>query len=105
MLLRWNNPDYSANTRTTVKKIYIFQDEASGNDYGHRENKALDDVTHGEYFVRLPDGRLQTVTYYVDPKSGFRATVAYDREVAAPSNQPPLQVTGKYVFFSTRGFL
>ena len=66
----------------------------SGNDYGHRENRAFDDVTHGEYFVRLPDGRLQTVTYYVDPQSGFRATVAYDREVpAAPANLPPVRVT------------
>jgi hypothetical protein len=52
-------------------------------------------VTHGEYFVRLPDGRLQTVTYYVDPQSGFRATVAYDRDVPAPApaNTPPARIS------------
>ena len=72
----------------------FLKDDLSGNDYGHRENRAFDDVTKGEYFVRLPDGRLQTVTYYVDPTSGFRATVAYDREVPAPApaSLPPARV-------------
>ncbi|XP_066948552.1 cuticle protein 7-like [Macrobrachium rosenbergii] len=52
-------------------------DESSENDFGHEESREGDD-TQGSYYVRLPDGRLQTVKYYVNGDSGFVADVTYD---------------------------
>ena len=55
-------------------------DVYSGNDFGHREARGPSGdsfTTEGEYYVKLPDGRVQTVTYFVDPYSGYRAKVLY----------------------------
>ncbi|KAK3891408.1 hypothetical protein Pcinc_004707 [Petrolisthes cinctipes] len=49
------------------------------NDFGHKEYRDGYD-TEGEYYVLLPDGRRQTVTYYVKKGSGFVADVKYDPE-------------------------
>jgi hypothetical protein len=56
------------------------EDESS--EFGHAESRD-GDRTNGRYFVQLPDGRLQTVEYYVDGDSGFVAKVSYDGEVAS----------------------
>ena len=53
---------------------YAVQDEYSGNDFGHSENSDGNVVT-GEYFVQLPDGRRQIVTYTADHDSGYVADV------------------------------
>ncbi|XP_050729780.1 pro-resilin-like isoform X7 [Eriocheir sinensis] len=50
-----------------------------GNDFGHKESRD-DEHTEGEYYNELPDGRRQTVTYYVDGDSGFVADVKYSGE-------------------------
>ncbi|KAK3849886.1 hypothetical protein Pcinc_043379 [Petrolisthes cinctipes] len=42
-------------------------------------DRNLDD-TKGTYSVHLPDGRLQTVNYFVNGDSGFVAEVNYDGE-------------------------
>nr|XP_027233697.1 cuticle protein 8-like [Penaeus vannamei] len=52
----------------------------SGNHFGHQEARD-DDHTQGSYYVQLPDGRLQTVKYFVDGDSGYVAEVSYEGEV------------------------
>ena len=62
---------------------YEVQDEYSGNNYGHEEESDGNVVT-GEYFVQLPDGRLQIVTYTADHDNGYQADVTYEGEAEFP---------------------
>ena len=48
---------------------YAVQDDI-GNDFNKQETSDGGVVT-GQYSVLLPDGRIQTVTYSVDPNTGF----------------------------------
>ena len=50
---------------------WAVKDSYSGNDYGHSEKREGSD-TNGRYYVQLPDGRVQTVVYNVDPYSGYQ---------------------------------
>ena len=59
--------------------------EDSGNNYGHQEARDGED-TQGSYYVHLPDGRLQTVKYFVDGDSGYVAEVNYDGEARFPDS-------------------
>ncbi|XP_047479300.1 pro-resilin-like [Penaeus chinensis] len=60
---------------------YDFQwavsDDSSSNEFGHQEARD-GDHTQGSYYVQLPDGRLQTVKYFVDGDSGYVAEVNYE---------------------------
>ncbi|XP_059095665.1 pro-resilin-like [Tigriopus californicus] len=71
---------------------YKVHDDKYGADFGHSENRD-GYATKGEYHVVLPDGRVQTVTYYVDGKSGYVADVSYSGEAhhgpATPHHVPP----------------
>ena len=40
-----------------------MNDEYSGVDYNRAEERSDTGVTRGSYTVRLPDGRVQTVSY------------------------------------------
>ncbi|XP_042859591.1 cuticle protein 18.6-like [Penaeus japonicus] len=62
-------------------------DDYSGNNYGHQESRDGYN-TQGSYYVQLPDGRLQKVTYYVDGDSGFVAEVSYEGQAQYPAYQP-----------------
>ncbi|XP_047478941.1 pro-resilin-like [Penaeus chinensis] len=65
---------------------WAVKDDDSGNDFGHQESRDGDD-TQGSYYVQLPDGRLQKVTYYVDGDSGYVADVTYEGEAQYPESQ------------------
>ncbi|CAL4093063.1 unnamed protein product, partial [Meganyctiphanes norvegica] len=66
---------------------YAVKDDYSGNDFGH--NEARDGYnTEGSYYVALPDGRLQKVTYTVNGDSGYVAEVTYEGEAQYPAYEP-----------------
>ncbi|XP_047471372.1 pro-resilin-like [Penaeus chinensis] len=58
---------------------YAVNDPSSANDFGHQETRDGDN-TQGSYYVLLPDGRLQRVTYSVNGDSGYVADVTYEGE-------------------------
>ena len=67
--------------------------DPSSNEFGHQETRDGDD-TRGSYYVQLPDGRLQTVKYFVDGDSGYVAEVNYEGSASfesgsAESNERP----------------
>merc|ERR1719500_1655764 len=62
---------------------YAVKDDYSNNDFGHKE--ARDGAhTDGKYYVALPDGRFQTVTYTVDGYGGYVPVVEYSGEPQYP---------------------
>ncbi|XP_045606581.2 uncharacterized protein [Procambarus clarkii] len=61
---------------------YVVRDDYTGAHFGHAE--ARDGyLGHGEYFVHLPDGRVQTVTYHTD-ETGYHPIVTYEGEAYHP---------------------
>nr|XP_053648620.1 larval cuticle protein A2B-like [Cherax quadricarinatus] len=77
--------EYSPRSREVKYDFgYAVRDDFD-NDFGHQESRNGDD-TKGSYSVHLPDGRLQTVTYYVDGDSGYVAEVTYQGEARYPES-------------------
>ncbi|XP_042235001.1 adult-specific cuticular protein ACP-20-like [Homarus americanus] len=66
---------------------YGVADQYTGTDFGHTEHSD-GNVVKGRYYVRLPDGRKQIVTYTADHHNGYQAQVSYEghalHHVAAP---------------------
>ncbi|XP_076041822.1 uncharacterized protein LOC143025706 [Oratosquilla oratoria] len=79
-------PSYSAPEPQPHNFEYAVQDY-EGSDFGHSENSDGQVVT-GSYFVNLPDGRRQTVTYTADDYAGYVAQVQYEGEAQYPAYQP-----------------
>ena len=67
---------------------YAVKDDYSYVNFGHNENRNGDN-TKGSYFVDLPDGRRQTVNYYVDGYSGYVADVQYSGEAKYAHDYKP----------------
>jgi len=65
---------------------YGVKDDYAGVNFGHTENRNGYN-TQGNYFVNLPDGRLQTVNYQAD-EAGYVADVLYTGAVAVPAYAP-----------------
>ncbi|XP_064122572.1 pro-resilin-like [Macrobrachium nipponense] len=68
---------------------YNFQfgvhDDSTSASFEHQEARD-DDETQGSYTVQLPDGRLQTVRYFVNGGSGYVAEVTYEGEARYPDS-------------------
>ena len=62
---------------------YKVEDADSSNNYGAQENRD-GQATSGSYYVSLPDGRLQKVTYTVNGEGGYVAEVTYEGEAQYP---------------------
>lgn len=64
------------------KKSYKFSykvlDHLTGDDFSHTQSQTAQ-ATLGEYKVKLPDGRIQTVSYTAD-KEGYKAVVKYTED-------------------------
>ena len=67
---------------------WAVNDEYSGNNYGQQEERN-GDQTSGSYYVALPDGRTQKVTYSVDAYGGYQAEVTYEGEAQYPPAAAP----------------
>ncbi|GBP79367.1 Pro-resilin [Eumeta japonica] len=59
---------------------YTVKDHHTGDDFSHSQ-QSTGSATNGEYRVRLPDGRMQIVSYTAD-ENGYKADVRYDDEHA-----------------------
>merc|ERR1712002_93920 len=73
---------------------WSVKDDSSENDFGHQESRDGDN-TQGSYYVHLPDGRLQKVTYYVDGDNGYVADVSYEGEAQFPESDESHESYGK----------
>ncbi|XP_063591987.1 cuticle protein 7-like [Penaeus indicus] len=80
------NPPVSPVTRPQYNFNYAVND-AFGNDFGHQEGRDGYN-TQGSYYVQLPDGRLQRVTYTVNGDQGYVAQVTYEGVAQYPAFQP-----------------
>ena len=76
-----------ASTYPSIPASYSYdwsvKDDYSNNNYGQTESREGDKTT-GSYYVLLPDGRTQTVTYSVDGYGGYVAKVTYTGEAKYP---------------------
>merc|ERR1712130_640210 len=73
---------------------YSVQDDYTSNNYGANEDRD-GYATSGSYYVALPDGRLQKVTYTVNGDGGYVADVTYEGE-ARPYNPPKTSYNPSY---------
>merc|ERR1711944_334221 len=66
---------------------YAVKDDYSGVDFGQTESRDGYN-TQGSYYVALPDGRLQKVSYTVNGDEGYLANVEYVGEATYPDTKP-----------------
>ena len=66
---------------------YAVKDDYTNNNFGQDESRD-GYATSGSYYVSLPDGRLQKVTYSVNGDGGYVAEVTYEGEAQYPEAKP-----------------
>lgn len=66
-----------------------MQDQATGDDFSHAQSQTSQ-ATKGEYRVKLPDGRVQIVSYIAD-ENGYKADVKYEEDESSILPQAALQ--------------
>merc|ERR1712227_1142533 len=85
-------PSYAEPSYADVPAVYTWEyavkDDYSNNDFGAKESRD-GYLTNGKYYVSLPDGRLQTVTYTVDGYNGYVPVVEYVGEAQYPDAPAP----------------
>ena len=64
-----------------------MKDDYTSNNYGQEETRE-GYATSGSYYVALPDGRLQKVTYSVNGDGGYVAEVSYEGTAQYPEAKP-----------------
>ncbi|KAI5639572.1 insect cuticle protein domain-containing protein [Phthorimaea operculella] len=74
--------DYDHNSNYAFS--YTVKDHKTGDDFSHSQH-STGSATNGEYRVRLPDGRMQIVSYTAD-ENGYKADVRYDDEDKTAGN-------------------
>ncbi|XP_071525228.1 cuticle protein 7-like [Panulirus ornatus] len=67
---------------------YGVADHYTGTDFGHKETSDGKAVK-GVYYVLLPDGRKQIVTYTADHYNGYQAQVTYEGTAHYPQPVSP----------------
>merc|ERR1712048_1233759 len=84
-------PSYSVPSYPTEAPKYSYsysvQDDYSKVNFGANEDRD-GYSTSGAYYVALPDGRLQKVTYSVNGEGGYVAEVSYEGEASYPEVKP-----------------
>ncbi|XP_023327997.1 cuticle protein 7 [Eurytemora carolleeae] len=66
---------------------WAVKDDYTNNNYGQEETRE-GYATSGSYYVALPDGRLQKVTYSVNGDGGYVAEVSYEGTAQYPEAKP-----------------
>ncbi|XP_068210415.1 pro-resilin-like [Palaemon carinicauda] len=82
---------------------YSFQlgvhDDSTSASFEHQESRN-EDETQGSYTVQLPDGRRQTVRYFVNGDSGYVAEVTYEGEARYPDSDESREYSAPRPSFS-----
>lgn len=75
---------------------YSVLDEYAGTDFGQWERRepGHSGTVAGQYRVRLPDGRIQTVTYNANSDTGYRASITYEGIQLQPA--APVSIAARY---------
>lgn len=89
-----NLPPISSQEPPKYAYNYGVADDYSGTNFAHSESRDGYN-TQGSYTVNLPDGRIQTVTYY-DNGDGLMAEVTYEGEAQYPEYKPEYRPAPAY---------